>query len=176
MHGAEPAHEGWDPLQRNRRRRAGRADRALPALVGHPRTRKRLYSWVPLGRVERVSRGRDAAGHVPQSATSMPTDGKTADAACWVRRIEGDQFQVFAVNCAHLGCPVRWFPQSGALHVPVPRRRLLSRRLARRRDRRSAACSSTATKCRRQADDPRRRDADDRGPSADTRRRGPPCA
>jgi len=35
-----------------------------------------------------------------------------------VRRIEGDQFQVFAVNCAHLGCPVRWFPQSGLFMCP----------------------------------------------------------
>jgi len=48
----------------------------------------------------------------------MPTDGKTVDTACWVRRIEGDQFQVFAVNCAHLGCPVRWFPQSGLFMCP----------------------------------------------------------
>jgi len=47
-----------------------------------------------------------------------PTDGKTADAACWVRRIEGERFQVFAVNCAHLGCPVRWFPQSGLFMCP----------------------------------------------------------
>jgi menaquinol-cytochrome c reductase iron-sulfur subunit len=35
-----------------------------------------------------------------------------------VRRIAGDQFQVFAVNCAHLGCPVRWFPQSGLFMCP----------------------------------------------------------
>jgi len=28
------------------------------------------------------------------------------------------QFQVFAVNCAHLGCPVRWFPQSGLFMCP----------------------------------------------------------
>jgi len=48
----------------------------------------------------------------------MPTDGKTADTACWVRRIAGEQFQVFAVNCAHLGCPVRWFQQSGLFMCP----------------------------------------------------------
>jgi hypothetical protein len=34
------------------------------------------------------------------------------DTASWVRHIVGDQFQVFAINCAHLGCPVRWFAQS----------------------------------------------------------------
>ena len=29
-----------------------------------------------------------------------------------------DQFLVFAVNCAHLGCPVSWFPQSGLFMCP----------------------------------------------------------
>jgi nitrite reductase/ring-hydroxylating ferredoxin subunit len=47
-----------------------------------------------------------------------PTDGKTADTACWVRRVAGEQFQVFAINCAHLGCPVRWFPQSSLFMCP----------------------------------------------------------
>ena len=41
-----------------------------------------------------------------------------------------DKFLVLAVNCAHLGCPVSWFPQSGLVHVPVPRRRLLRQRRA----------------------------------------------
>jgi Rieske Fe-S protein len=35
-----------------------------------------------------------------------------------VRRIAGEKFQVFAINCAHLGCPVRWFPQSGLFMCP----------------------------------------------------------
>ena len=29
-----------------------------------------------------------------------------------------DQFLVLAVNCAHLGCPVSWFPQSGLFMCP----------------------------------------------------------
>ena len=74
-------------------------------------------SWVPLGRVSEFPEGetRLAAFRNPYV---MPTDGKTVDTACWVRRIAGDQFQVFAVNCAHLGCPVRWFPQSGLFMCP----------------------------------------------------------
>ncbi|HEY1435471.1 MAG TPA: Rieske 2Fe-2S domain-containing protein, partial [Thermoanaerobaculia bacterium] len=36
----------------------------------------------------------------------------------WVRRTQGTEFQVFAVNCAHLGCPVRWFPQSNLFLCP----------------------------------------------------------
>jgi Rieske Fe-S protein len=47
-----------------------------------------------------------------------PTDGDTADIACWVRNVDGQNFQVFAINCAHLGCPVRWFPQSSLFMCP----------------------------------------------------------
>ncbi len=36
-------------------------------------------------------------------------DGETGNIPCWVRHISGSSFQVFAINCAHLGCPVRWF-------------------------------------------------------------------
>jgi Rieske Fe-S protein len=35
-----------------------------------------------------------------------------------VRRIDDQTFQVFAINCAHLGCPVRWFQQSGLFMCP----------------------------------------------------------
>ncbi|HZX44009.1 MAG TPA: Rieske 2Fe-2S domain-containing protein, partial [Myxococcaceae bacterium] len=47
-----------------------------------------------------------------------PTDGPTANLPCWVRRIDAERFQVFAINCAHLGCPVRWFPQSQLFLCP----------------------------------------------------------
>ena len=46
------------------------------------------------------------------------SDGMTAKVSAWVRRIQGDKFQVFAINCAHLGCPVRWFPQSRLFMCP----------------------------------------------------------
>ena len=74
-------------------------------------------SWVTLGSVNAFPEGETRFATF-QNPYVTPTDGKTADTACWVRRIEGDQFQVFAVNCAHLGCPVRWFPQSGLFLCP----------------------------------------------------------
>jgi len=74
-------------------------------------------SWVPLGRVNEFPEGETRLATF-RNPYVMPTDGKTVDTACWVRRVEGDQFQVFAVNCAHLGCPVRWFPQSGLFMCP----------------------------------------------------------
>jgi quinol---cytochrome c reductase iron-sulfur subunit, bacillus type len=74
-------------------------------------------AWVPLGRISEFPEGETRLATF-RNPFVTPTDGKTADAACWVRHIEGEQFQVFAVNCAHLGCPVRWFPQSGLFMCP----------------------------------------------------------
>jgi Rieske Fe-S protein len=73
--------------------------------------------WVTLGPVTNFPEGETRLATF-RNPLVLPTDGKTVDTACWVRRIEGDQFQVFAVNCMHLGCPVRWFPQSGLFMCP----------------------------------------------------------
>jgi Rieske Fe-S protein len=82
------------------------------------RSRSSSYlSWVPLGQVNDFPEGETRLATFT-NPNVMPTDGKTVDTACWVRRIEGNQFQVFAINCAHLGCPVRWFPQSGLFMCP----------------------------------------------------------
>ena len=74
-------------------------------------------AWLPLGRVSEFPEGETRLATF-RNPFVLPTDGRTAYTACWVRRIEGEQFQVFAVNCAHLGCPVRWFPQSGLFMCP----------------------------------------------------------
>src|ERR1700738_892974 len=74
-------------------------------------------AWVPLGSVNEFPEGETRLATF-RNPNVMPTDGKTVETACWVRRVAGEQFQVFAVNCAHLGCPVRWFPQSGLFMCP----------------------------------------------------------
>jgi len=74
-------------------------------------------SWVPLGPVNDFPEGQTRLATF-RNPYVTPTDGKTVDTACWVRRVAGEEFQVFAVNCAHLGCPVRWFPQSGLFMCP----------------------------------------------------------
>lgn len=81
-------------------------------------TRANTYlSWVPLGSVSEFPEGETRLATF-KNPYVMPTDGKTVGTACWVRRVEGEKFQVFAINCAHLGCPVRWFPQSGLFMCP----------------------------------------------------------
>jgi menaquinol-cytochrome c reductase iron-sulfur subunit len=82
------------------------------------RGRSRGYlSWVQLGPVTDFPEGQTRLATF-RNPYVTPTDGETADTACWVRRLEGDSFQIFAVNCAHLGCPVRWFPQSSLFLCP----------------------------------------------------------
>ncbi len=74
-------------------------------------------SWIPLGGINDfpVGETRLANFHSPLAGFG---DGDTAKTACWVRRISDRQFQVFAINCAHLGCPVRWFAQSKLFLCP----------------------------------------------------------
>jgi menaquinol-cytochrome c reductase iron-sulfur subunit len=82
------------------------------------REQKGAYeSWVPLGSLEEFPTGQTRLATY-RNPVANPTDGDTADIPCWVRNVDGQTFQVFAINCAHLGCPVRWFQQSGLFMCP----------------------------------------------------------
>ena len=74
-------------------------------------------SWLKLGALEQFPAGQTRMA-VYRNPVVNPTDGETASIPCWVRNVDGQKFQVFAINCAHLGCPVRWFPQSGLFMCP----------------------------------------------------------
>ncbi len=86
-------------------------------LLGPVKRKGAYHSWISLGSIDQfpVSETRLATFENP---FTVPWDGETAKTACWVRRIDATNFQVFAINCAHLGCPVRWFPQSGLFMCP----------------------------------------------------------
>jgi menaquinol-cytochrome c reductase iron-sulfur subunit len=74
-------------------------------------------SWLSLGGLNQFPAGQTRLATYRNPVVN-PWDGQTADIACWVRNLDGQSFQVFAVNCAHLGCPVRWFPQSSLFMCP----------------------------------------------------------
>jgi len=74
-------------------------------------------SWVSLGPVNTFPVGETRLAKFT-NPVGLAWDGETDRVACWVRRISEKEFQVFAINCAHLGCPVRWFPQSGLFMCP----------------------------------------------------------
>jgi Rieske Fe-S protein len=94
----------------------------IPLVAYFVGARKRPVYWVPLGPVS----------NFPLEETRMvtfdnplrqPWDGMVASTGVFVRYLgkdqqKQDQFLVLAVNCAHLGCPVSWFPQSGLFMCP----------------------------------------------------------
>ena len=73
--------------------------------------------WTNLDNVEKYPEGQTRLATFI-SPFRTPWDGYTADTACWVRRTPSGDFTVFAINCTHLGCPVRWFPESKLFMCP----------------------------------------------------------
>lgn len=73
--------------------------------------------WITLGDLSEFPENQTRLAKFENPIASF-ADGDTDHIPCWVRRMQGENFQVFAVNCAHLGCPVRWFPQSGLFMCP----------------------------------------------------------
>jgi menaquinol-cytochrome c reductase iron-sulfur subunit len=51
-------------------------------------------------------------------ASPLPWAGVTAKTAAWLRRDSQESFTAFAVNCTHLGCPVRWLSDAGLFMCP----------------------------------------------------------
>ncbi|WOO41682.1 ubiquinol-cytochrome c reductase iron-sulfur subunit [Rubellicoccus peritrichatus] len=73
--------------------------------------------WISLGAVDQFEVGKiKMATYVNPGA--KPWDGKSSDIPCWVRRKSKTEFQIFAINCTHLGCPVRWFEESKLFLCP----------------------------------------------------------
>ena len=92
---------------------------AVP-IVGYllaPVRRLAQQAWISLGPVSQFPEHQTRLAEY-RNPFVQPWDGETANVPCWVRRLAGDTFQVFAINCAHLGCPVRWFAESGLFMCP----------------------------------------------------------
>lgn len=73
--------------------------------------------WISLGPVTSYPVGNTRLASYTNPGASR-WDGKSADIPCWVRHVSEGNFQVFAINCTHLGCPVRWFEESRLFLCP----------------------------------------------------------
>ena len=117
--------DGFAPLaavqSRHRAQRPGRpgARRSRLRLSSLRRVRKdaSYNSWVSLGPANAFPEGetRLATSAIPSTS---PWDGADRQRGLLGPPRGRHQFQVFAINCAHLGCPVRWFPQSQLFLCP----------------------------------------------------------
>lgn len=90
-------------------------------ILGPALKRKEYLQWVPLGSVDDFAAG-ETRLVTYTNPFSNSWDGATAEVPAYVRRTglnsgAGD-FTVFAINCAHLGCPVRWFKESQLFMCP----------------------------------------------------------
>jgi Rieske Fe-S protein len=84
--------------------------------------RKKPEEWINLGPISKFPR--DETRLVTfENAIRQPWDGQIAKTGVFVRyqgldEDNNQRFLVLAVNCAHLGCPVSWFAQSGLFMCP----------------------------------------------------------
>jgi menaquinol-cytochrome c reductase iron-sulfur subunit len=53
-----------------------------------------------------------------EDASPLKWAGVTAKTAAWLRRTGESEFIAFAINCRHLGCPVRWVDTAGLFMCP----------------------------------------------------------
>jgi len=84
--------------------------------------RRRKVQWVDLGATSdfEINQTRLVTFDNP---LRQPWDGVTSQTGVYVRyqgpeQDASAQFLVLSVNCAHLGCPVSWFPQSELFLCP----------------------------------------------------------
>ncbi|KAA6455724.1 Rieske 2Fe-2S domain-containing protein [Acidobacteria bacterium AB60] len=86
-------------------------------LLGPVLRRNEYRSWVSLGKVSDFPPGETRLVKYRNPYTD-PQDGDTGNIPAYVRCSEPGNFTVFAINCAHLGCPVRWFAESQLFMCP----------------------------------------------------------
>jgi menaquinol-cytochrome c reductase iron-sulfur subunit len=84
--------------------------------------KKQAKEWVNLGPVSKFPEG-ETRRVTFDNPIRQPWDGEVAQTEAFVRyegedADKGYRFLVLAVNCAHLGCPVSWFAQSGLFMCP----------------------------------------------------------
>ena len=74
--------------------------------------------WVSLGPVSRFGEGSMKLAVYENPVRVSWAGASATEIPCWVRHGSGGTFQVFAINCAHLGCPVRFFDESQLFMCP----------------------------------------------------------
>jgi len=93
---------------------------AVPVIayvLGPVTKRKEYLSWIDVGEADQFPVGETTlvSYHNPFSES---WDGDTAKVPAYIRVSAPGEYTVFAINCAHLGCPVRWFSESQLFMCP----------------------------------------------------------
>lgn len=89
-------------------------------LIGYifgPLIKQAPNTWQAVGKIADFPVGQTKLAKL-EDASSLPWAGQTSVTAVWVRQSTPGNFQVFAVNCTHLGCPVNWLPDADIFECP----------------------------------------------------------
>jgi menaquinol-cytochrome c reductase iron-sulfur subunit len=73
--------------------------------------------WRAVGGVDQFSIGQTVEVKF-EDASPVAWAGVTGQTGAWLRREPSGQFIAFAVNCTHLGCPVRWLEDAEIFMCP----------------------------------------------------------
>jgi menaquinol-cytochrome c reductase iron-sulfur subunit len=72
-----------------------------------PLFRKTPRAWRAVGRIDDFEIGKTVLVKY-KNASPLPWSGLSSESAAWLQRASKHEFIAFSINCAHLGCPVRW--------------------------------------------------------------------
>jgi len=65
------------------------------------------HPWIKIGSVDSFKEGETIDVHF-DDPDALSWEGVTRRLSTWLRREKNNVFTAFAINCTHLGCPVRW--------------------------------------------------------------------
>jgi len=88
----------------------------IGALIA-PLLRKTPPVWRKVGTIDKFKIGETVLVKFTD-ASPLPWSGEVDQTASWLRRNSEREFVAFTVNCAHLGCPVRWIADSEIFLCP----------------------------------------------------------
>ncbi len=86
-------------------------------LFGPVMRRKEYRHWIEIGNATDFHPG-ETTLITYRNPFRESWDGQTDNIPAYVRCTGPGQIVVFAINCAHLGCPVRWFSESQLFMCP----------------------------------------------------------
>jgi menaquinol-cytochrome c reductase iron-sulfur subunit len=89
----------------------------IVGFIVSPIFRRTTPTWRVLGVKDSFKIG-ETVNVVFEDASPLLWAGVTAKTAAWLRRVSDDEFVAFSVNCAHLGCPVRWMQTADLFMCP----------------------------------------------------------
>jgi menaquinol-cytochrome c reductase iron-sulfur subunit len=82
-----------------------------------PLFRKTPRIWKRVGKVDDFKVGETVLVTF-RNADPQPWSGVTDKTSSWLRRDSENEFIAFAINCTHLGCPVRWIADAQLFLCP----------------------------------------------------------